>query len=165
MTDLRLNIVPESPADAEAVEKLNERAFGPGRFARSAYRLRENNPPDLSLSFVAFVGTLLVGSNCMTPINCGGHPALLLGPLTVDPAFRQRGIGAALVKASLDAARVQGHKLVLLVGDEPYYKRFGFKRVPRGKLTMPGPVDPQRVLICELTENALDGVSGQILPV
>ena len=162
MTDLRLTLVPESPDDAEAVEKLNERAFGPGRFARSAYRLRENNPPDLKLSFVAFVGTLLVGSNCMTAITCGGQKALLLGPLTVDPAFRQRGIGAALVKASLDAARAQGHNLVLLVGDEPYYKRFGFKRVPRGRLIMPGPVDPQRVLVCELSENALEGVNGMV---
>eukprot|EP01037_Dinobryon_pediforme_P013464 gene13464-13579_t len=162
MTDLRLTLSPESPDDAEAVEKLNERAFGPGRFARSAYRLREHNPPDLTLSFVAYVGTLLVGSNCMTAIRCGTHPALLLGPLTVDPAFRQRGIGAALIKASLDAAKAQGHTRVVLVGDEPYYKRFGFQRVGQGRLIMPGPVDPRRLLVCELTEGAFEGVSGQV---
>jgi predicted N-acetyltransferase YhbS len=162
MTDLRLTLSPESPEDAEAVEKLNERAFGPGRFARSAYRLREHNRPDLSLSFVAYVGTMLVGSNCMTPIRCGSHPALLLGPLTVDPAFRKRGIGAALIKASLDAAKAQGHKLVLLVGDEPYYNRFGFQRVAQGRLLMPGPVDPRRLLICALIEGAFEGVTGQV---
>ena len=164
MTDLRLTLVPESAADAPAIEKLNERAFGPGRYARSAYRLREGNPPDLSLSFVAFVGTMLVGSNCMTRISFGPTPALLLGPLTVDPSFRSRGIGASLVEASLKAARAAGHSLVLLVGDEPYYKRFGFKRVPRGKLEMPGPVDPQRVLICELEDGAFEKAGGQILP-
>ena len=162
MTDLRLTLSPESPEDAEAVEKLNERAFGPGRYARSAYRLREHNPPDLTLSFVAYVGTMLVGSNCMTAIRCGTHSALLLGPLTVDPAFRQRGIGAALIKASLEAAKAQGHTLVVLVGDEPYYKRFGFKRVGQNRLTMPGPVDPRRLLVCELTEGAFEGVSGQV---
>jgi len=163
MTDLRLTLSPESPDDAEAVEKLNERAFGPGRFARSAYRLREHNPPDLALSFVAYVGTMLVGSNCMTHIRCGTHPALLLGPLTVDPAFRQRGIGAALIKASLEAAKARGHRLVLLVGDEPYYKRFGFQRVGHGRLTMPGPVDPRRLLFCELVEGAFDNITGQVL--
>lgn len=165
MSDLRLTIVPESPADSAAVEKLNERAFGPGRFARSAYRLREGNPPDLNLSFVAFVGSMLVGANCMTHILCGDAPVLLLGPLTVDPSFHRRGIGAALVEASLNAARAKGHKLALLVGDEPYYKRFGFKRVPRGKLIMPGPVDPQRVLICELEAGAFETISGAVLPV
>ena len=164
MSDLRLSIVHESPADSAAVEKLNERAFGPGRFARSAYRLREGNPPDLSLSFVAFVGTMLVGANCMTHISCGGAPALLLGPLTVDPSFRSRGIGAALVEASLNAARANGHKLAMLVGDEPYYKRFGFKRVPRGKLIMPGPVDPQRILMCELEDGAFAEIAGAVLP-
>jgi len=160
--DLPLNILRETPQDHESIEKLNERAFGPGRFARSAYRLRENNSPDLNLSFVAHVGTMLVGANCMTAIDCGGHAALLLGPLTVDPAFRQRGIGAALVSASLKAAKSGGHRLVLLVGDEAYYKRFGFKRAGLGRLTLPGPVDPMRVLICELEPGAFDGVTGQV---
>ncbi len=164
MSDLRLTLIPETEIDAPAIERLNERAFGPGRFARSAYRLREGNPPDLGLSFVAFVGTMLVGSNCMTRIAFGNTPALLLGPLTVDPAFRSRGIGASLVEASLSAARAAGHTLVLLVGDEPYYQRFGFKRVPHGRLEMPGPVDPQRVLVCELQDGAFENVRGQILP-
>jgi len=162
MTDLSLNLTPLTPADLAAIEKLDERAFGPGRFARTAYRLREGVEPDPQLSFVAHVGTLLVGANRMTPITCGGKPALLLGPLTVDPPFRSRGIGEALMQKSMDAARAAGHKLVILVGDEPYYKRIGFKRVPMGRLSLPGPVDPARLLYCELVEGAFEGVSGAI---
>lgn len=162
MTDLSLNLTPLTPADLAAIEKLDERAFGPGRFARTAYRLREGVEPDPQLSFVAHVGTLLVGANRMTPITCGGKPALLLGPLTVDPPFRSRGIGEALMQKSMDAARAAGHQLVILVGDEPYYKRIGFKRVPMGRLSLPGPVDPARLLYCELVEGAFEGVSGAI---
>jgi predicted N-acetyltransferase YhbS len=162
MTDLSLAILPETPADSPAIEKLNDRAFGPGRFARTAYRLRENVPADPSLSFTARVGTFLVGSNRLTPIRVAGAPALLLGPLAVDPAFRSRGIGEALVGRSLAAARSAGHRLVLLVGDEPYYGRMGFVRVPRGRLTLPGPVDLDRLLYCELQPGALDGLSGPV---
>jgi predicted N-acetyltransferase YhbS len=162
MTDLSLTLTPLTPADLAAIEKLDERAFGPGRFARTAYRLREGVEPDPQLSFVAHVGTLLVGANRMTPITCGGKPALLLGPLTVDPPFRSRGIGEALMQKSMEAARAAGHKLVILVGDEPYYKRIGFKRVPMGRLSLPGPVDPARLLYCELVEGAFEGVSGAI---
>ena len=162
MTDLSLTLTPLTPADLAAIEKLDERAFGPGRFARTAYRLREGVEPDPQLSFVAHVGTLLVGANRMTPITCGGEPALLLGPLTVDPPFRSRGIGEALMQKSMEAARAAGHKLVILVGDEPYYKRIGFKRVSMGRLSLPGPVDPARLLYCELVEGAFEGVSGAI---
>ena len=162
MTDLSLTISRLTPADLPAIEKLDERAFGPGRFALSAYRLREGVSPDENLSFVAHVGTLLVGANRMTGITCGGAPALLLGPLTVDPPFRSRGIGEALMVKSMEAARADGHRLVILVGDEPYYKRMGFKRAPHNRLTMPGPVDPARVLYCELVDGAFEGVSGAV---
>lgn len=160
MIDLAIRFTPQTPADAPAIEKLEERAFGPGRYARTAYRLREGAEPDLSLSFVAHVGTLLVGANRMTPILVASSPALLLGPLTVEPAFRSQGLGEALVKTSLDAARDGGHGLVLLVGDLDYYARLGFARVPRGKITMPGPVDPQRLLYCELREGAFEAANG-----
>ncbi len=162
MTALTLDVAPLSPADLTQIEKLDERAFGPGRFTRTAYRLREGIAPVASLSFVARVGTFLVGANIMTEVRCGGAHALLLGPLTVEPAFRSRGIGERLVTRSLDGARAAGHKLVLLVGDEPYYKRFGFKRVPMGRLAMPGPVDPARVLYCELQDGAFEGVQGPV---
>src|SRR5271154_6201141 len=146
MSDLPFVLEPETPADAERIERLNDRVFGPGRFARSAYRIRETTPPDLSLSCVAWVGSLLVGANAMTPIFIGETPALLLGPLIVEPVFRSRGIGEALVKRSFDAAREKGGRLAILVGDEPYYSRMGFQRAPPGRIVFPGPVDPARVL-------------------
>jgi predicted N-acetyltransferase YhbS len=162
MPDLSLVLSPQTLADLPAIEKLDERAFGPGRFARSAYRLREGIEPDHALSFVARVGTLLVGANRMTPIRCGDAPALLLGPLTVDPAFRSGGIGEALVLKSLEAARNAGHRLVLLVGDMSYYGKMGFVPVPLGRLVFAGPVDPDRLLFCELVEGAFEGVSGRV---
>src|SRR5476651_705727 len=163
MSDIPLVLEPETLADAEAIERLNERVFGPGRFAKTAYRLREEAEPDLSLSFVARVGTLLVGANRMTPILISETPALLLGPLIVEPVFRSQGIGEALVLRSLEAARQVGAKLSILVGDEPYYARMGFKRVPPGRLRMPGPVDPARVLYCEIEAGAFEGVSGAVV--
>jgi predicted N-acetyltransferase YhbS len=162
MTELSLTIRPEAPGDADAIERLHERAFGPGRFARTAYRLREGAPHDPALSFAAHVGTLLVGSVRLSPIWAGREPALVLGPLTVEPAFERRGIGAALVGRALAAARANAHALVLLVGDEPYYRRFGFAPIPPGRLVMPGPVDPARFLACELEEGALSRAQGPV---
>lgn len=160
MTSLPLDILPESPDHADAIEKLHERGFGPGRFARSAFRLREGARELQGLSFIARVGTLLVGSVRMSPIRIGGTSALLLGPLAVDPPFMNRGIGTALMQAALDAARKDGHRLVILVGDEPFYAKAGFRRVARGQVTLPGPVDPDRILVAELQPGALDGVAG-----
>src|ERR1700743_3093615 len=103
MPDIPLVLEPETPADADSIERLNERVFGPGRFARTAYRIRETTPADPALSFVARVGTLLVGASPMTPIVIGDTAALLLGPLIVEPVFRSQGIGEALVTTSLEA--------------------------------------------------------------
>src|SRR3984957_13037283 len=164
MHDLPLILEPATDGDAEPIERLNERVFGPGRFARTAYRIRETTEADPTLSFVARVGTLLVGASAMTPIVIGEASALLLGPLIVEPVFRSRGIGEALVTASLEAARAAGAKLIILVGDEPYYAKMGFSRAPAGKISMPGPVDPARVLYCELTPGALEGVEGKVRP-
>jgi predicted N-acetyltransferase YhbS len=164
MSDLSLTILPEKPNDADAVERLHERTFGPGRFVLSAYRLREHVDHLLELSFTARIGTLLVGSVRQLPICIGDTPALMLGPLTVEPPFRKRGVGRALLGRALDDARKAGHRLVLLVGDEPYYSRVGFKAVPKGTATMPGPVDYSRLLVAELVEGAFDGVSGTIRP-
>jgi predicted N-acetyltransferase YhbS len=162
MADIPLLLEPETPDDAESIERLNERVFGPGRFAKTAYRLREEAEADLSLSFVARVGTLLVGANRMTPVVIGAAPALLLGPLIVEPVFRSQGIGEALVARSLEAARLAGARLAILVGDEPYYGRMGFKQAPPGRVQMPGPVDPARVLYCEIAPGAFEGVSGRV---
>jgi len=164
VTELSLVIRPEHSGDAEAIERLHERAFGPGRFARTAYRLREGAGHLMDLSFTAMVGTLLVGSVRMIPVCAGEVPALMLGPLTVEPAFEGRGIGAALMQRSIDAARARGDALVLLVGDEPYYSRFGFKRIPPRQLELPGPVDPQRFLALDLVEGTLDRAKGLVTP-
>jgi predicted N-acetyltransferase YhbS len=160
MPDLPHTLEPATDDDAEPIERLNERVFGPGRFARTAYRIRERTPADPGLSFVARVGTLLVGASTMTPVAIGGAPALLLGPLIVEPVFRSQGIGEALVMRSLDAAKAAGWKLVILVGDEPYYARMGFKRAPKGQISLPGPVDPDRLLYCELEPGALAAAKG-----
>ena len=164
MTELSLVLRPELPSDADAIERLHERAFGPGRFARTAFRLREGVSHILDLSFAALVGTLLVGSVRLAPVWAGEVRALMLGPLTVDPAFEKRRIGTALMTRSIQAAREGGHALVLLIGDEPYYGRFGFKRIPPGQLAMPGPVDEARFLALELVEGALAKARGEVLP-
>src|SRR5262249_7179090 len=162
MTDLSLTIMPENAEDAAAIERLHERTFGPGRYAKTAYRIREGGPHALALSFTARIGTLLVGSVRLTRIRIGETPALLLGPLTIEPPFRDRGIGLALIRRALEEARSQGHRLVALVGDEPYYGRAGFRRIPPGRAVMPGPVDPERLLVAELVPGAFEGVSGPI---
>lgn len=162
MNDISLTILAESPDDAEAIERLHERTFGPGRFVKTAYRLREQVAHSIDLSFIARIGTLLVGSVWLSPIRIGDTKALLLGPLTVEPAFRERGIGQALIARALKEASAKGHRLVILVGDEPYYGKSGFKQVAPGRLIMPGPADPARLLVAELEPGAFDGVSGQV---
>jgi predicted N-acetyltransferase YhbS len=164
MTDLSLTISPETADDALAIDRLHERTFGPGRYARTAYRIREGAQHELDLSYVARIGTLLVGSVRLTPVRIGETKALLLGPLTVEPPFRERGIGLQLIERALEGARKKGHRLMVLVGDEPYYGKVGFKRIPKGQASMPGPVDPARLLIAELEEGAFEGVSGPIRP-
>ena len=164
MNELSLTILAETPDDSAAIDHLNARTFGPGRFAKSAYRIREDVPHLLELSFTARVGTLLVGSVRLSPIVIGATPALLLGPLTVEPPFRDRGIGLALIERALKEAKGKGHRLAILVGDEPYYGKAGFRRIAKGQVTMPGPVDPARLLVAELAPGAFDGVGGAIRP-
>ena len=164
MSDVSPTIRAETPGDAEAIDRLHERTFGPGRFARTAFRIREGRGHVLDLSFTARIGTLLVGSVRLTPICFGEVPALLLGPLTVEPPFRSHGIGRALIAHALEEAKAKGHKLVVLVGDEPIYARSGFKKIPKGQVKMPGPVDPARLLVAELSPGAFDGVAGMIRP-
>ncbi|MGQ3675524.1 GNAT family N-acetyltransferase [Xanthobacter sp. TB0139] len=163
MTDLPLSISTEHPDDDPAIERLHARTFGPGRYSRTAFRIRENTPHERSLSFKARVGTMLVGSVRLTRVRIGNVPALLLGPLTVEPPFQSVGIGAQLMETALDAARGAGHQLVVLVGDEPFYGRFGFRQVPFGRITLPGPVDPARILVAELMPGAMENISGMVL--
>ena len=164
MADLSLTILTEKPEDAGAIERLHERTFGPGRYARTAYRIREKVAHRLDLSFTARIGTLLVGSIRLTQVRIGETPALLLGPLTIEPPFRDRGIGKVLMERAMADAKAKGHRLVVLVGDEPYYARVGFKLIPHGHVKLDGPVDPARMLYAELVEGAFAVVKGIVRP-
>ena len=155
-------IRPERPADSGAVEALNEASFGPGRFAKSAYRLREGVAPVAGLGFVANEADVLLGSVRFWPISVGGHEELLLGPLAVRDDQRGRGIGIALMLAGIEAAKLGPWRGILLVGDEPYYARVGFSRLPPGRVRFPGPVDARRVLGLSLKGGEMLTVSGQI---
>jgi predicted N-acetyltransferase YhbS len=150
----------EAPADASLVEALNADSFGPGRFAKSAYRLREGVAMVADLAFVAMDEGALRGSVRFWPVAVGGQAALLLGPLAVETGRRGRGMGIALMRAGLAAAKAADWGAVLLVGDEPYYARVGFARIPPGKVLFPGPVDPDRLLWLALKDGA--GLCGPI---
>ena len=140
-----VTITGETPADEPAILALHEDAFGPGRFARAAERVREAGRHDPALSFVACRNGELLGSVRMTPIEVSSVPGHLLGPLAVKPFAKTRGIGGALIARAHAAAHEAGSAFVLLVGDRPYYERHGFEPV-RGPM-MPGPVDPARLLV------------------
>jgi predicted N-acetyltransferase YhbS len=160
-----LRIRPETPELDAAIEELGAQAFGPGRFARAAFRLREGVSHEPELSFVALMQDAkgketLAGSIRLTRILIGGAPALVLGPLVVSPQYKNLGIGRELMNRALYAARARGEAFVILVGDEPYYGKFGFKIVPPGRITLPGPADPMRTLYCELQEGALERYGG-----
>lgn len=156
----------EQPGDAARVEVLNAESFGPGRFAKSAYRLREGVDPVAALSFVAVEmvdgAEALRGSVRFWPIKVGGHEELLLGPLAVHGSQRGRGIGIALMQAGIEAAQQGPWRGILLIGDEPYYAKVGFSRLPPGRVKFPGPVDQNRILGLSLKAGELLTVSGQV---
>ena len=152
----------EKPGDGAAIEALNAESFGPGCFAKSAYRLREGVAPVAGLGFVAVEGDVLRGSVRFWPIRVGGEENLLLGPLAVRSDQRGRGIGIALMQAGIDAAHAGPWGSILLVGDEPYYAKVGFSRLPPGRVTFPGPVDASRILGLSLKAGGLLNLSGVI---
>ncbi len=156
-------IVPAQPNDSPAVAALIDRVFGPGRYTKTAERLREGNRPLLDISFVAHAGGVVVGSVRMWPIRIGETPAVLLGPFAVDAAWRSNGLGAALIRRACEAAAAAGHSIVLLVGDQPYYGPLGFGRAPSA-VALPGPVDPARVLVNALASGAAAGLAGPVRP-
>ena len=155
----------ESPADIDAREALLDDAFGPARFLKTCERLREGRAPAPGLALVATDAEgELAATIRLWPILAGGRAALLLGPVAVAADARSMGIGAAIINESLTRAKALGHRAVLLVGDEPYYRRFGFARRFAEGLTMPGPVERARFLGLELEPGALDGARGRVLP-
>jgi predicted N-acetyltransferase YhbS len=158
------DIQRERPEDWGEIEHLLDLAFGPDRFTKTVYRLREGIAPVADLCFVAREGGVMRGSLRFWPIRIETTPALLLGPLAVDPAHRGRGAGIALMRHALDLARQAGHRIVVLVGDEPYYARVGFSRARARHLKLPGPVDEARLLALNLVSGALDRIGGMIAP-
>jgi predicted N-acetyltransferase YhbS len=153
---------PEQPRDAAGVAGLIDRAFGPGRYAKAAERLREHNRPLPGISFVAWLDDRLVGCVRMWPILVGERPAVFLGPFAVEPECRSLGLGASLIQQACQAGAQAGHELILLVGDGAYFEPLGFRQVPPGRLVLPGPVDPKRVLTLALVPGADDDVSGVV---
>lgn len=154
---------PVTPADLPAINRLHAKVFGPGRFTRTAYRIREGTPSISAYCRAAFLGGRLIAAVRFTPIVIGGRPgAVLLGPLAVDPEFAGKGFGRRLVSEAMATAKADGVNLVLLVGDEPYYGRFGFHPVPLGQIVLPGPVDKRRLLAAELTPGALADLHGLV---
>ncbi|WP_295559635.1 N-acetyltransferase [uncultured Hyphomicrobium sp.] len=157
---------PATPEDIPLISALHDRAFGPGRFVRTAYRVREQMGPGREISdFCRLVtdGNRIVAAIRMSEIAIGGKPgAALLGPIVVAPDYERQGYGRTLITEAMEAARAAGVRIVILVGDEPYYGRFGFKPIPPGLITLPGPVNPARLLAAELQSDALAHYSGQI---
>lgn len=161
MTKNIFTVVSENRSHNSIVEELAEIAFGPGRFARTAFRLREGVDHEMDLSFVALNEDKIVGSVRLSKVYVGEHLGLLLGPLVVSPDYKNSGVGQALLLKSIEAAKVAGQPWIILVGDEPYYARVGFRRVKPGTIILPGPVDPARLLICELSETAGSAPTGK----
>lgn len=153
---------PERPEDGPEIDALLDTAFGPGRFAKTAYRLREGVTCIDALSYVAEEDGALRGTIRYWPVKIGGRPSLMLGPVAVLPDHRGRGMAIGLMKLTLEKAAALGHASVMLVGDEPYYSRVGFARAPAGALIMPGPVDNARVLWRELRPGGLEGLGGLV---
>jgi predicted N-acetyltransferase YhbS len=154
--------LPETPTHDAEIDHINEEAFGPGRFVRAAYKIREAGPHERALSFVAMHDGAVIASVRMTRVAAGEGRGLLLGPLAVRPAFKNLGIGRRLVAISLEASQTAGAGAVILVGDEPYYGPLGFKRIQRGQISMPRPVDLNRILAVEIEAGALARLSGEV---
>lgn len=157
---------PTLPSDHDAIEHLLDLSFGTERRTKTSYRLREGSTAVEGLSQVVRDEALgVVGAISYWPLAVGakGTKALLLGPLAVHPARQNLGIGLLLMQKTLAMAKARGHRLVLLVGDAPYYGRVGFEQVPDGRLLMPGPVDPKRLLALELAGGALAEAHGLMM--
>lgn len=154
----------ERAADVAMREALLDACFGENRHGRTCQRLRDGRAPAAGLALSAVREGTLVGTVRLWHVSAGGRPALVLGPLAVDPAWRKLGIGAALMQQALAAARARGHVAVILLGDAPYYARFGFSPEKTGELSLPGPFERDRLLALEFTAGALDGAEGMIVP-
>lgn len=162
MSTLDLVYLTEDASHDAAIDHINEEAFGPGRFARAAERIREQGPHDRQLSFVCADRGETIASVRMTPIFAGSVQAHLLGPLAVRPSHKNLGIGRELVRIAVEAAKGAGSDAVILIGDPPYYGPLGFQPTRLGALKLPGPVDPRRVLAACFDGIVADELAGEI---
>ena len=154
---------PVVAADLPAIEALHDLAFGPGALTRAAYRVREGQPTFTPFCRVLYQGDTLIAAIRYTAVHIGGsNSALMLGPLAVAPAFANLGHGRRLLAESIDSARAASIALIILIGDPPYYARFGFVQVPFRQIQMPGPIDPARLLALELAPGALATFKGSV---
>jgi predicted N-acetyltransferase YhbS len=154
----------ERGSNVAAREALLDACFGANRQLRTCQRLRDGRAPAEGLAFSAVWKGKLVGTVRLWHVGAGGTPALVLGPLAVDPSCRKLGVGAALMNHALAAAKARGHGAVLLLGDAAYYARFGFTAAKTARLSLPGPFERERLLDLELRDGALDGAGGLIVP-
>jgi predicted N-acetyltransferase YhbS len=154
----------ERATDIAAREALLDACFGANRHSRTCQRLRDGRAPAEGLAFSAVARGRLIGTVRLWHVNAGGVAALVLGPLAVDPSCRKLGVGAALMNHALAAAKARGQSAVILLGDAPYYARFGFSARKTGELSLPGPFETDRLLGLELRDGALDGAWGMIMP-
>lgn len=152
----------ERASDVAAREALLDACFGASRHTRTCQRLRDGRAPAQGLALSAVRQGRLVGTVRLWHVSAGGIPALMLGPLAVEESSRQLGVGAALMDHALAAAKARGHRAVILLGDAPYYARFGFSAAGTGQMSLPGPFERDRLLGLELCEGALDGAWGMI---
>ncbi len=154
----------ERASDVAAREALLDACFGLNRASRTCQRLRDGRAPAEGLALSVAHRGRLVGTLRLWHVSAGGKPALMLGPVAVDPSCRRLGIGAALMKHALAAAAARGHGAIILLGDAAYYGRFGFSALKTAKLALPGPFERERLLGLELHDGALDGAAGLIVP-
>jgi predicted N-acetyltransferase YhbS len=154
----------ERASDVAARDALLDACFGASRHTRTCQRLRDGRAPAEGLALSAVRQGRVVGSVRLWHVSAGGIPALMLGPLAVEASSRQLGVGAALMDHALAAAKARGHRAVILLGDAPYYARFGFSAARTGELSLPGTFERDRLLGLELREGALDGAWGMIAP-
>jgi predicted N-acetyltransferase YhbS len=154
----------EEASDVVAREALLDACFGENRSLRTCQRLRDGRAPAEGLAFSAMAEGRLVGTLRLWHVSAGGIPALMLGPLAVEASSRKFGVGTALMDHALAAATTRGHRAVILLGDAPYYARFGFLAKKMAELSLPGPFERDRLLGLELIPSALDGACGMIVP-
>ncbi len=163
MNSMPFSIRTQTPDDAAKIKALHQIAFGPGRFARTAYRVREGCRLEPELCLMVENDGELIGAIHFAPVTIGGKDgALLLGPLAITPAYVNQGWGLKLILEGIRRGMALGYHIIVLVGDAPYYARAGFRMMPPGQIWLPGPADPERILGLELTGGAFSHYHGEV---